>query len=292
MIINGANVALLNQGFKATFQGAFAGYKPMWDQVATMVPSSTSEEVFSWLGNNPRFSEWLSERQIQNLKQYDWRVKNRTFEMTVGVKREAVEDDQYGVYSPMIAQMGFEASAHPDSLVFPLLPAGFTLPCYDGQYFFDTDHPVGAGVVSNFQGGAGTPWYVLDTTRPIKPLLFQKRRDYKFVAKTDLKDDNVFESNEFVYGVDCRVNASYGLWQLAYGSKQTLDETNLAAAIAAMKAFKADSGLPLNVSPNVLVVPPSLELAADKLVTALYGANGASNVMAGKLKVMAPTYLS
>ena len=41
-----------------------------------------------------------------------------------------------------------------------LVAAGFTSLCYDGQYFFDTDHPVGPNEspasVSNHGGGAGT----------------------------------------------------------------------------------------------------------------------------------------
>ena len=43
--------------------------------------------------------------------------------------------------------------------------------CYDGQNFFDTDHPVGEQgsqeTVSNVQTGAGPAWYLLDTTRPV-----------------------------------------------------------------------------------------------------------------------------
>ena len=34
------------------------------------------------------------------------------------------------------------SSGHPDELIFNLLKNGFTSPCFDGQNFFDTDHPV------------------------------------------------------------------------------------------------------------------------------------------------------
>ena len=37
-----------------------------------------------------------------------------------------------------------------------LVAAGFTSLGPDGQYFFDTDHPVGSGTASNHMGGAGT----------------------------------------------------------------------------------------------------------------------------------------
>jgi phage major head subunit gpT-like protein len=31
-------------------------------------------------------------------------------------------------------------------------------------------------------------------------------------------DQNVFMKKQFLYGVDCRDNAGFGLWQMAYGS--------------------------------------------------------------------------
>jgi phage major head subunit gpT-like protein len=66
--------------------------------------------------------------------------------------------------------------------------------------------------------GNPTAWFLLDTTKPIKPLIFQQRKKPQFVAKDSLNDDNVFFNKEFIYGADSRDNAGYGLWQLAYGS--------------------------------------------------------------------------
>jgi phage major head subunit gpT-like protein len=54
----------------------------------------------------------------------------------------------------MIAMMGIQAKALPDDLVRTAIRAGEATVCYDGQYFFDNDHPVdmanaGLGVQSN-----------------------------------------------------------------------------------------------------------------------------------------------
>jgi phage major head subunit gpT-like protein len=59
---------------------------------------------------------------------------------------------------------------------------------------------------------------LLDTTKPIKPLIFQQRKKPQIVAKNKATDDNVFFQKEYIYGVDSRDNAGYGLWQLAFGS--------------------------------------------------------------------------
>ena len=58
-------------------------------------------------------------------------------------------------------------------------------------------------------------WYLLCTKRAIKPLVFQDRQKPKFVSLDKDNDDNVFFRKEYIYGVDARCNAGYGLWQLA-----------------------------------------------------------------------------
>ena len=55
----------------------------------------------------------------------------------------------------MFSEMGQAAVRHPEELVFGLLASGFAASCYDGQFFFDIDHPVygnedGTGTLSVF----------------------------------------------------------------------------------------------------------------------------------------------
>jgi len=85
-------------------------------------------------------------------------------------------------------------------------------------------------------------------------------------------------NKEFSYGVDMRCNAGYGLWQLAYASKQTLNAANYAAARAAMMSLKGDHDRPLRIRPTLLVAPPSLESAALAVLKAEKDAAGATNV--------------
>lgn len=297
MIINSGNLKTLNVAFKAAFAQAFADALVDYDQIVLEVKSTTATEEYGWLGQTTGFREWIGDRVIQNLKQHGYSIKNRTFENTVGVPREAIEDDQYGVYTPLMAQLGQDAKEHPAELVYALLKDGFNQKCYDGQNFFDTDHPVlnKAGVeqsVSNFQGGAGTPWFLLDTTRMIRPILLQKRKPYNFVAKNQETDENVFTRKEFVYGVDARLNVGFGLWQLAYASKQTLDATNFSAAYAAMQGLKGDNERPLGIRPKLLVVPPTLREAALEVVKAERNAAGATNINRDVVDVLVTPWLA
>lgn len=295
MIINQANLKNLFTGYKASFQNAFAGATPDFDPFTLRVPSTTAVEQYGWLGSSTAFREWLGDRVIQNLALHDYSIKNKSFENTVGVPRESIEDDNFGLFSPLMAQLGQDAAVHPATLIYDLLANGFSQTCYDGQYFFDTDHPVADkdGVdqsVSNFQGGSGTAWYLLDTSRVMKPIILQTRKAYNFISLDRETDENVFMRREYVYGVDARLNAGYGLWQLAYASKQTLNATNFNSALAAMQGMAGDKGKKLGIRPTLLVVPPTLRAAALEIVKA-ETIDGTTNINRDAVEVLVTPWL-
>lgn len=296
MVINKANLSLLYTAMLTAFNTGFAGVSPMWGTVAMEVPSSTSENQYGWLGQLPGLREWIGDRVVNNLTLHEYRIRNKTWEHTLGIKKDDIEDDQYGVYAPIAQEQGRLVAEHPDVLVYGLLRNGFSTTCYDGQYFFDTDHPVigedgNTASVSNFQGGSGAAWFLVDDSRVIKPVILQMRRRAKFVAKTDDKDDNVFDRNEFRYGVDGRWNVGFGLWQLAYASKQTLDTANYNAAYAAMSAQEGDHGRKLGTMPRKLVVGPTNRAAALEIAKAERLASGATNVNRGTVEVVVVPWL-
>ncbi len=298
MIINAANIDLLFKGFNTSFNKGQQGAPSRFKEVAMVVPSTSEENIYGWLGQFPKLRQWVGSRVINDLSVSSYALKNILFESTVAVPRTKIEDDNYGLFSPLFEEMGRAAGDHPDELVFSLLLNGFSTVCYDNQYFFDTDHPVGTGEsvapVSNMQAGAGTPWFLLDTSRSVKPLLFQERMPYQFQSLTKDDDSYVFHNDQYEYGIRARVSAGFGLWQLAFASKGTLDATNYAAARSAMMAFKSDEGRPLGITPNKLIVGPSLEQAARKLVNNELVAEGGvavSNEWAGSVELVVVPWL-
>lgn len=286
MIINGGNLNNLFNGFSAAFSKGFDGAETAYREIAMVVPSSAASETYGWLGTFPKMREWIGDRQIQNLVAQSYTIKNRKFENTVSVGRTEIEDDQYGIYAPIMTEMGKGAAEHPDELVFSLLKDGFSEICYDGQYFFDADHPMvdatGNTVsVSNFGAGSNAPWFLLDTSRAIKPMVYQERLPYRLTPLTNDSDENVFWKDEYVYGVRARSNAGFGLWQLAHGSRKPLDAGNYGEARASMLNRKGDGGRLLGVKPTLLVVPPELESAARQLLNNELGEGGVSNQWKG-----------
>lgn len=296
MIVNARNLRTVNTGFKTAFNKAFGEAKPQWQRVAMPSPSEDEAETYEWLGASTAFREWVGSRVLQNLKKHGYSIKNRPFENTVVVPKTKIADDRYGVYTPLMAQLGQDAAMHPDLLVFGLLARGFNTRCYDGQPFFDPDHPVvnADGVeesVSNVQAGDGPAWFLLDVSKVLKPLIFQEREKYEFRAMDTETDEQVFMNAEFRYGSDGRGNAGFGLWQMAYASRQPLTATNYEAARAAMMSFRRDGGNPWGIMPGLLVVPPTLESDAKRVVVRDVDANGATNTNKGTADVLATPWL-
>lgn len=145
MIVNQASLKGLNVGYSAAYNKAFEGVKNNYEKIATTVPSTTAETNYKWLGQIPQMREWIGDREIQSLSAYDYIIKNKKFEMTVSVPRDDIEDDQYGIYTPMFSNMGESAAQHPNTLCFGALKAGFKEKCYDGNPFFAENHPSGEG---------------------------------------------------------------------------------------------------------------------------------------------------
>lgn len=291
--------SLLNEmfsGFNTAFNKAVQATPTFWNKIAMDVKSTGSNETYGWLSGMPQMREWLGERHIRGVATARYTLENRKFESTIRVRREDIEDDRLGVYSPQISMMAHAAASHPDELVFEVLKKGFTSESYDGQPFFDADHPVilegeTETSVSNFGGGTGTPWFLLDVSRPVKPLVFQTRIPYQMQRVDKDSDSGVFFHDEYTYGIRARVNAGFGLWQLAYGSKQPLTPANYAAARIAMQGMRYEGGRIMGVTPNLLVVPPALEGAARELLTADELSGGGTNVWCDPAELLVSPYL-
>jgi phage major head subunit gpT-like protein len=297
MIINQANMADLFRGYKAAFNTGFRDAQTDWQRITTAVPSSTAEETYGWLGQYPAMREWVGDRVIRSIAAHRYTIVNKTWELTAAVPREAVEDDQYGIYTPWMQELGYRANTKQDELIFDLLKNGNQNVCFDGQYFFDTDHPVGDEVVSNYVAGAGNPWFLLDLNRPLRPLIMQTRRGMEFSMFNNARtDEHVFMRNEFIYGADGRLNAGYGFWQQAYANYDVLNDESFNAGITWMLSQKNEFGIPLGIRPSLLVVGPSNRKTAKTLLESEWivqpaGQTYAVNVNRGAVELLVTPWL-
>ncbi|HYB92397.1 MAG TPA: Mu-like prophage major head subunit gpT family protein [Candidatus Binataceae bacterium] len=282
MEISAANLTALFTGFDVVFQRGFEKPPSYYEQIATIVRSGSRQTTYPWLGRTTKFREWLGDRVIQALEAHTYTIVNKNFEDTVAIDRNDIEDDTYGVYEPIIEQLGWDTKVHPDMMLFAMIKQAVTSPsgvlCFDGQPFFSASHPVGLmnetgdTTAANINtSGSGAYWFLIDASRAIRPFIFQLRREYAVTRMSSLTDEGVFNRREFRYGVDGRANTGVGLWQLCYASNTDLSNpANYGAARSAMRSFKTDAGQPFGALSGrqgvYLVVPPALEEVARQLL--------------------------
>jgi phage major head subunit gpT-like protein len=108
-----------------------------------MVITDPAESLdLGFIGQMPSVRKWIGNRVINNLVKKGLTVAPDPFELTIGVKVSELETDRLGLIRPRIQDMTSEMAKHPERLFIDLLAKGFENLCWDGQYFFDTDHPV------------------------------------------------------------------------------------------------------------------------------------------------------
>lgn len=128
--------------FNTQYQQAYDRAEPWWNKIAMEVPSTTRENRYGWMKLIPRMKEWVGERRINNLVARGYAIENKDWEVTIGISRNDIQDDQLGVYAPGVAMMGEQVRRHPDDLLTILLQSGTSLLGFDGLSFFNASHPV------------------------------------------------------------------------------------------------------------------------------------------------------
>lgn len=306
MIVNSTSLNALRTTIRGEFNIAFknANANSMYKKLATTIKSTSKTNTYDWLGKFPQMREWVGKRVLKDMSEASYQITNKKYEATLGVDRADIEDDNLGLYSTIAQSMGQEANDFLDREIAKLLKNGFTTTCYDGQNFFDEEHPVfekvdGTGskqLVSNIYkkspSDSSEPWYLLSLDRPLKPLIHQERTGMELEALTDTKDEAVFMEDVYSFGIRYRGNFGYGLWQQAVASKADLDSDAFEAAYKQMQEFKRDGGDPMGIRATALVVSPSLQSAAEKILKRTVLDNGAGNINYNKVELIVNPWLA
>ncbi len=111
----------------------------------TKVPSTTEFNTYGWLANVTGMREWIGHRIVDGLKERSYTIYNKDYEKTIGVARNAIEDGMVADATMAMEQLVMAAQQLPDDLLLALIEGGQAATvaglAYDGQFFYDTDHP-------------------------------------------------------------------------------------------------------------------------------------------------------
>jgi len=105
--------------------------------------SDQESETYKWLGSSPMMREWIGGRLAKSLMENGITIKNKAFEATMEIAVKDLRRDKTGQISIRIGEMADRVNQHWASLLSTLIINGTSAVCYDGQYFFDTDHSEG-----------------------------------------------------------------------------------------------------------------------------------------------------
>ncbi len=277
MVINFETMDDFHQTISTKFFNALAAAPPaLWPQIASEIQSTSSRNTYPFLGELDDMREWIGPRIIRQLEQHRYSIENRKFELSLKAEVDQISDDAGGavaLYGSVAEIRARSVALQPDQMMFrevvamaPNADGNHSIICYDGQNFYDTDHPVGSGVVSNDMGGSGDAWYLLDTSKPLKPFIYQNREAPLMAAMTDFGNPHVFMLDQFVWGIKRRNAGGYGLWQGAVRSKEALNATTLRQAWERMNSFKNDEARNMGMNPTVLLVGQSNRFTAMDLL--------------------------
>lgn len=123
---------------------------PWIDAVSNYFNSDQDSETYKWLGMPPAMREWVSGRNAKGFTTNGITIANKHFESTIEIALKDLRRDKTGQLRVRLREMAERANTHFASLLSTLILNGESTVCYDGQYFFDTDHSEGSsGTQSN-----------------------------------------------------------------------------------------------------------------------------------------------
>jgi phage major head subunit gpT-like protein len=111
--------------------------------VANDFGSDQASETYNFLGQTPMMREWIGRRQAKSFNGNGVTIINKHYEATLEIAKKDARRDKTGQIRARIGEFALRGQSHWASLVSTLILNGATTTCYDGQFFFDTDHTEG-----------------------------------------------------------------------------------------------------------------------------------------------------
>src|SRR5574338_1126475 len=139
--------AIIGEFYATIEQGTGALWVP---GVSALFNSNQESETYKWLGMAPAMREWVGGRAAKGFRENGITIANKTFEATLEVLVDEIRRDKTGQVMTRVRELAERTNAHWAKLISALIIAAESANCYDGQFFFDTDHSEGdSGTQSN-----------------------------------------------------------------------------------------------------------------------------------------------
>lgn len=125
------------------FEMLDAGENSYVNDVMFPVDSSSASEKIAWLGATPTMRVMKNGRKVIELNEYELEIVNKEYEATMEFHRRDLRRDKTNQLQARIGSFADGVNDHWAELLAVAINNGASQLCYDGQYFFDTDHSEG-----------------------------------------------------------------------------------------------------------------------------------------------------
>jgi phage major head subunit gpT-like protein len=147
MQVTPANLSILFSTVETNWSLAYSLAPVVWDKIATQYPVGSEQWVSAWLTMMPKYREWLGSRVVHTPSPQTYTVPIKLFEDTMGIDKFKIEDDQFGVFGPIVLHFAMEAAKWPDYQLRDLIQnsgswTGIFQNGLDNLTYWNTAHPV------------------------------------------------------------------------------------------------------------------------------------------------------
>jgi phage major head subunit gpT-like protein len=119
------------------------------EAVSNYFTSDQESETYKWLGQVPVMRNWVGGRQAKGFTTNGLTIENKHFEATLEIPLVDLRRDKTGQIEVRINELADRTNSHWAQLLSKLIINGESTVCYDGQYYFDTDHKDGNSPVQS-----------------------------------------------------------------------------------------------------------------------------------------------
>lgn len=123
--------AIIGAFFKRLQETMAAGWASV---LASQFDSNQESETYTFLGDAPKMEEWVSNRNKQGLKRYEFAVKNKKFSAMLEIDSDDLRRDKTGQILARINELAVRAAQLPQRIITDLIIANGN--AYDGVAFF------------------------------------------------------------------------------------------------------------------------------------------------------------
>ena len=222
------NVSIFTTAMRTEFVTQYEIVAPIspWDKFVQQIPSTARIENYDWMTPTPGLGRYTGHRRLGKLSNVKYRVENLEWDSAFEVLLRDIQDDQTGGYLLKPKELAMKAKLWPGRLAVQTLNQGMNNACFDGTNFFATTHAIGGfgAAPSQFASGGGNKFVattagadgvahrivVMICDHPLKPLLYQNRKEPEFMTDSDSPSSRF--SKKIRYWLDMESAVAYGFW--------------------------------------------------------------------------------